>query len=245
MDSASERHVFPRESCAWNLPPLSPIASASPESSNSACEVRTRYNPNLSEEEPLFSARIVSPASVSVTRQPRRKYSARKVQRQWRTSGRSPPCRADRGLVTLHRRPAPPPSPLDREPGLDVESLASLLPRQRALSVAEEWLRCRRRAPGRLSRRGRLALLCRLSLPLRLCLLGLLFQIRLHSVVGHSSCRTSAQLLVTGQRSAGATVERRRRRPVYDCCLSVRAVDGLLRSIGRPARRPSRSHTCR
>ena len=33
-------------------------------------KVRTRYNPNLREEEPLFSARIVSPASVSVMRQP-------------------------------------------------------------------------------------------------------------------------------------------------------------------------------
>jgi hypothetical protein len=156
----------------------------SPESSNSACEDPTRYNPNLSEEEPLFSARIVSSDSVSVMRQPSRKYCAHKVQRQWRTYGRSSML-ADRELVTLHRRPV---ARRHRLHLIEVDSLASLLPRQRTLSVAEEWLPSRRRALARLSRRGRLALLCWLSLLLRLCPLGLLLQIRLHFVVGHNSC---------------------------------------------------------
>ena len=49
---------------------------------------------------------------------------------------------------------------------------------------------------------------------------------------------TSAQLIVTGQRSAVAPVERLCWRPAYIRCRPASAVDGLLRSIGRPARRP-------
>ena len=70
MDDSSESNAFPRESCAWNLLPLSPIDSTSPESSNSACKNPTRYNPNLSEEEPLLSARIVRSGSVSAIPRP-------------------------------------------------------------------------------------------------------------------------------------------------------------------------------
>jgi hypothetical protein len=63
---------------------LPPIASASPESSVSVAEGPTLYNPNLSDEEPLFSASIVEPGSP--LRHPYR------LQRQSRTSGMSSPC---------------------------------------------------------------------------------------------------------------------------------------------------------
>jgi hypothetical protein len=47
-----------RESHETNLPSLSPIDSASPESRTSVRADPTRYNPNLSDDEPLFSARM-------------------------------------------------------------------------------------------------------------------------------------------------------------------------------------------
>ena len=68
--TVSESNAFPCESCAWNLPLLSPIDSASPESSLSIREDPTRYNPNLSEEEPLFSASTFKSGSASVMRCP-------------------------------------------------------------------------------------------------------------------------------------------------------------------------------
>jgi hypothetical protein len=50
------------------LPLLSPIDSASPENSLSIREDPTQYNPNLSEEEPLFSARTCNRGSPSAMR---------------------------------------------------------------------------------------------------------------------------------------------------------------------------------
>jgi hypothetical protein len=61
--------------------------------------------------------------------------------------------------------------------------------RQRAPSVAEEWPPSWHRALIRLSRRACLALLCLLTHLLWLRLLGLVIQIRLHLVVGHSFSR--------------------------------------------------------
>ena len=91
MDAVSESNAFPCESCAWNLPSLSPMDSASPESSISIREEPTRYKPNLSEEEPLFSASTFSSDSASVMRIPA-EHRAHEVQRQSRTSGMSWPC---------------------------------------------------------------------------------------------------------------------------------------------------------
>src|SRR5271156_2290722 len=68
MGSVSVSNASPRESSAWNLPLLSPIDSASPESSVSIRDDPTQYNPNLSEEEPLFSASTFSSGSASVMR---------------------------------------------------------------------------------------------------------------------------------------------------------------------------------
>src|SRR5579872_5472502 len=66
MEMASESNTLLRESCAKNLPSLLPIDSAAPESRTSVRADPTRYNPNLSEDEPLFSARIVNSGSASV-----------------------------------------------------------------------------------------------------------------------------------------------------------------------------------
>jgi hypothetical protein len=55
-----------RETRAVNLPCLSPVDSASPESRSSIRVASTRYTPNLSEDEPLFSARIVNSGSAPV-----------------------------------------------------------------------------------------------------------------------------------------------------------------------------------
>src|SRR5438874_12837624 len=63
-EAASESTEFPFESWAWKLPSLPPIASAWPESSISVAEGPTPYNPNLSDEEPLFSASIVELGSA-------------------------------------------------------------------------------------------------------------------------------------------------------------------------------------
>ncbi len=60
--------MLPRESSAWNLPLWSPIDSASPETSRSIREDPTQYNPNLSEEDPLFSARTFNCGAESVIR---------------------------------------------------------------------------------------------------------------------------------------------------------------------------------
>src|ERR1700732_5150902 len=60
------RTAFSRQICAWNLAVLLPIDSASPESSISVREDLARYNPNLSEEEPLFSPSPVNAGSASV-----------------------------------------------------------------------------------------------------------------------------------------------------------------------------------
>jgi hypothetical protein len=70
MAPRSESNAFPWESSAWNSPLLSPIDSASPESSLSILEGPTPYNPNLSEEEPLFSASTFNWDSVCVMRFP-------------------------------------------------------------------------------------------------------------------------------------------------------------------------------
>lgn len=56
MATVSETDLSRRKSCAENYPFFSPIDSASPESSISVREDATRYKPNLSEDEPLFSA---------------------------------------------------------------------------------------------------------------------------------------------------------------------------------------------
>jgi hypothetical protein len=50
------------------LPLLSPIDSASPESSLSIRDDPTQYNPNLSEEEPLFSASTFNCGSAPIMR---------------------------------------------------------------------------------------------------------------------------------------------------------------------------------
>jgi hypothetical protein len=65
-EAISESNVFPRESWAWILPSLPPIDSISPEISTSVREGATRYNPNLSEEEPLFSASTFRPGCASI-----------------------------------------------------------------------------------------------------------------------------------------------------------------------------------
>src|SRR5580658_7601142 len=66
MEPVSESNTFPPASSAWNLPPSSPIDSASPETSLSIRADPTRYNPNLSEEEPLFSASTFKSGRASV-----------------------------------------------------------------------------------------------------------------------------------------------------------------------------------
>src|SRR5580704_6823069 len=66
MEPISENNTFPAASSAWNLPPSLPIDSASPESNISIREDRAQYNPNLSEEEPLFSASTFNSGSASV-----------------------------------------------------------------------------------------------------------------------------------------------------------------------------------
>src|ERR1700733_11776363 len=70
MEPVSESNTFPPASSAWNLPPSLPIDSASPETSLSIRADPTRYNPNLSEEEPLFSASTFNSDSASVMRCP-------------------------------------------------------------------------------------------------------------------------------------------------------------------------------
>src|ERR1700733_5063990 len=70
MGPLSASNSFPRESSAWHLPSLSPIASAPPESSIPIREDPMQYNPNLSEEEPLFSASTFNSGSASVMRCP-------------------------------------------------------------------------------------------------------------------------------------------------------------------------------
>ena len=91
MAPLSESNAFPCESFAWNFPLLSPIDSASPESSLSILEGPTPYNPNLRDEEPLFSASTFNWDLVCVMRFPA-EHRAHKVQRQSRTSGMSSPC---------------------------------------------------------------------------------------------------------------------------------------------------------
>src|ERR1700683_3661622 len=71
MEPVSENNTFPPASSAWNLPPSLPIDSASPETSLSIPADPTRYNPNLSEEEPLFSASTCNGDSASIMRIPR------------------------------------------------------------------------------------------------------------------------------------------------------------------------------
>jgi hypothetical protein len=68
MGPISASNAFPCESSAWHLPLLSPIDSASPESSISIREDPAQYNPNLSEEEPLFSASTFNSGAASVMR---------------------------------------------------------------------------------------------------------------------------------------------------------------------------------
>src|ERR1700677_278292 len=68
MDIVSDSKEFARASCASNLLSWSPIDWASPESSTSVRDVPTRYNPNLSEEEPLFRASTFAPGSASIMR---------------------------------------------------------------------------------------------------------------------------------------------------------------------------------
>ncbi len=106
MGPVSENKVFPRGSSAWNLPLLSPIDSASPEISLSIREDPTEYSPNLSEEEPLFSASTFNCGSASVMRIPAKTSRSR---------GPAPvtdfrhvlAMLADIELVALHRRPVP------------------------------------------------------------------------------------------------------------------------------------------
>src|SRR3984885_14285873 len=66
----SASNMLPRKSSAWHLPFFSPIDSASPETSFSILEDPTQYNPNLSEEEPLFSASTFNCGVASITRRP-------------------------------------------------------------------------------------------------------------------------------------------------------------------------------
>src|ERR1035438_4628858 len=63
------------ESRAWNSFPVSPIAAHLPESRISVPADRTRYNPNLSEEEPLLSASTFEPSASAISRH-LRKYRA-------------------------------------------------------------------------------------------------------------------------------------------------------------------------
>ena len=60
-----EQRIFMRILCV-EFAFSSPIASASPESSIWVREEPTRYNPNLSEEEPLFSASTFNSGRASV-----------------------------------------------------------------------------------------------------------------------------------------------------------------------------------
>src|SRR6185437_4232791 len=66
IGEVSESNILLRESRATNLPSLSPIDSASPERRISVQADPTRYNPNLSDDEPLFSARMGNARSASV-----------------------------------------------------------------------------------------------------------------------------------------------------------------------------------
>src|SRR6202050_2087908 len=104
MEPVSENNTFPAASSAWNLPPSLPIDSASPETSLSIRADPTRYNPNLSEEDPLFSARTFNSGSASVMRCPAEASRSR---------GPAPiadfrhvvAVLSDIELVALHRRP--------------------------------------------------------------------------------------------------------------------------------------------
>src|SRR5580692_8746991 len=58
IPAVSETKVLPLPSCTTNLALVSPIAEVSPESRVSVRSAPARYNPNLSEDEPLFSARM-------------------------------------------------------------------------------------------------------------------------------------------------------------------------------------------
>ena len=247
MAAVSESNAFPCESSRVELSFLSPIDSASPESSLSIREGPTRYNPNLSDEEPLFSASTGGRVQ---------RLSCGNPDANMALMGPTPvpnfghvlAVLADLELVALHGCPVTRrrPSPLDRgAPGSTSNPWLHCCLSSVLFQLRKRWFPSRRCALARLSRRGRLALLCWLSLPFRLCLLGLLIQIRriLSSVIVPPV--TSTQLIVTGSGSAGAPVARRCWRPAYECCRPAPAVDGLLRSIGLPARRPSRSHTCR
>src|SRR5665213_2285012 len=70
MGPVSASNAFPCESSAWHLPLLSPIESASPESSIPIREDPAQYNPNFSEEEPLFNASTINSGSAPVMRCP-------------------------------------------------------------------------------------------------------------------------------------------------------------------------------
>ena len=158
MDDSSESNAFPRQSCAWNLLPLSPIDSASPESSNSARKDPNSVQPKfergraaVEREDSQVWFSICHTATLTLT---------------WCSQGPAAvqhmaPCSLMKSIVAL------------AEWSLSCRSVASV-------PVPGRWPRP--------SRRGRLALPIWLSLPLRLCLLELIIQIRAHSGVGHSSC---------------------------------------------------------
>jgi hypothetical protein len=91
MDNAMPDCVRPRHFGVDEKLPDADDGFPLAEYSISIREDRTQYGPNLSEEEPLFSARTFDPDSASVMHVPG-KHRAHKVQRQSRTSGMSSPC---------------------------------------------------------------------------------------------------------------------------------------------------------
>jgi hypothetical protein len=103
MAPLSESNAFPWESFAWNFALLSPIDSASPESNLSICNDRTPYNPNLRDEEPLFSASTFNWDLVYVMRfrQTSRSQGPAPVADLWHVVAML----ADVKLVTLHCGP--------------------------------------------------------------------------------------------------------------------------------------------
>src|SRR5580693_1446134 len=103
MEPVSDSNTLPCESSAWHLVSLSPIDSASPESSLSILEGPTPYNPNLRDEEPLFSASTFNWDLVYVMRfrQTSRSQGPVPVADLWHVVAML----ADVKLVTLHCGP--------------------------------------------------------------------------------------------------------------------------------------------
>src|SRR5665213_1563829 len=105
MQMASETNSFCRESFALKWLELAPIDSASPQSSISVRAKPTRYRPNLSEEEPLFRARIFTVSACAMSYPVSKKTSCSQIPAPVANLRHVLAMLADIELVALHGRP--------------------------------------------------------------------------------------------------------------------------------------------